>query len=61
MGLFLEAEKRRQAVFKEHSLHFSDLARGEGMYRGRLRPFCLPRERASENLFREVRTDALAL
>jgi hypothetical protein len=60
MGRFLEAEKKRQTAFKERSLHFSDLARGEGMYKGRLRPFCLPRELAPENLFREIRADALA-
>jgi hypothetical protein len=60
MGQFLEEEKKRQAAFKHASPHFSDLARGDGMYKRRLRPFCLPRERASENLFREIRTDAPA-
>lgn len=59
MGQFLEAEKLRQAAFKASSPHFSEAARAEGSYKGKRYPFCLPRERAEENLFREIRKDAL--
>jgi len=59
MGQFLEAEKLRQAAFKGSSPYFSDAARADGPYRGRPRPFCLPRECAEENLFHEIRTPAL--
>jgi len=59
MGQFLEVEKRRQAAFKRSSPYFTDAARAEGIYRGKPRPFCLPREHAEENLFNEIRTAAL--
>jgi len=59
MGQFLEAEKPRQAAFKAGSPHFSEAARGQGLYRGKRYPFCLPQERAEENLFSDIREDAL--
>lgn len=59
MGQFLEAEKLRQAAFKASSPYFSDAARGDGIYKGKPRPFCLPRECAEGNLFHEIRTPAL--
>lgn len=59
MGQFLEAERQRQAAFKKSSPYFSDAARADGIYRGKSRPFCLPREHAEENLFREIRPAAL--
>jgi hypothetical protein len=59
MGQLLEAEKLRQAEFKAKSPHFSKAARAEGFYKGEWYPFCLPRERAEENLFSEIRTAAL--
>ncbi len=55
MGKFLELEKPRQAGFKATSPYFSDAARTDGIYKGKSRPFCLPREYAEENLFREIR------
>jgi hypothetical protein len=59
MGQLLEAEKLRQAEFKAKSSYFSKAARAEGFYKGKRYPFCVPRERAEENLFREIRTAAL--
>lgn len=55
MGAFLETEKTRQAGFKASAPWFSDAARADGLYKDRLRPYCLPRECAEENLFPESR------
>ena len=60
MGTFLSIEKRRQAAFKMESLDFSDPARSDGMYQGKPRAFCLPRDCARENLFPEIREAAIA-
>ncbi len=60
MGTFLETEKPRLAAFKATSSYFSSAARADGVYRGRFRPFCLPRECAEENLFPEIRQSATA-
>ena len=59
MGQFLEAEKPRQAAFKASSPYITEAARADGVYKGRPRPFCLPRECAEENLFEEIRGPAL--
>jgi len=60
MGRFLESEKLRQAEFKASSPYFSNAARADGVYKGKLRPFCLPLEYAKENLFPEIQQAALA-
>ena len=60
MGNFLVSEKLWQAKFKSESSYFSETARIEGIYKGKLRPFCLPFECAEENLFPEIRQTALA-
>ena len=60
MGKFLESEKSRQASFKETSQYFSNEARADGIYKGKLRSFCLPRDHAEQNLFPEIRQTALA-
>jgi hypothetical protein len=59
MSTFLQSEKVRQAEFKASSHYFSAAARGEGIYRGKVRPFCLPRGCAEENLFPGIRQSAL--
>lgn len=59
MGKFLEEEKGHQIRFKETSGHFTELTRAEGLYRGKHRPFCLPVDRAGENLFQGIRARAL--
>ena len=59
MGKFLEEEKRRQILFKRTSACFTEAARPDGPYRGKPRPFCLPVDRAEENLFSEIRAGAL--
>ena len=59
MGHFLEAEKPRQAALKMSSPYFTEPARVDGLYKGKPRPFCLPRECAEENLFEEIRGPAL--
>jgi hypothetical protein len=60
MGKFLESEKRHQTKFKTNSPYFSEAARADGMYKGKLRPFCLPLDCAEENLFPEIRQTAPA-
>lgn len=60
MGKFLETEKRRQARLKAVSPYFSEAARSDGVYKGKPRPFCLPLDCAEENLFSEIRQNALA-
>ena len=59
MGRFLESEKIRQAEFKASSPYFSSAARYDGVYRNKMRPFCLPAEDAEQNLFPEIRKSAL--
>jgi hypothetical protein len=59
MGKFLEKEKLNQAEFKFSSKCFSGGARSDGIYRNKLRPFCLPLTHAGENLFKEIRGDAI--
>jgi hypothetical protein len=58
MGKFLKSEKTRQASFRAGSPYFSDAARADGIYKGRARSFCLPREHAQENLFPGIRQSA---
>jgi hypothetical protein len=58
MGQFLEREKLRQAEFKATSQYFSEAARAEGNYKGKSRPYCLPRELAEENLIPSIRQSA---
>ncbi|MCD6335392.1 MAG: hypothetical protein J7M27_08690, partial [Candidatus Latescibacteria bacterium] len=60
MGKFLEVEKQRQVTLKIRSLFFSDVARADGTYKDKPRPFCLPSERADENLFSEIRQSSMA-
>jgi hypothetical protein len=59
MGKFLEAEKKVQTKFKQESPYFSLPAREDGVYKGKPRPFCIPREYAAENLFAKIRQPAL--
>ena len=59
MGKFLEEEKRHQILSKKTSAYFTEAARPVGLYRGKPRPFCLPVDRAEENLSREIRAGAL--
>ena len=59
MGKFLEEEKEHQILFKKSSEYFTEAAKPEGAYRGRLRSFCLPVDRAKENLFGEIRAQAV--
>jgi len=54
MGKFLESEKQRLTEFKATSPYFSDTTRADGVYRGKPRPFCVPRAYAEENLFPEI-------
>ncbi|MGD0923260.1 MAG: hypothetical protein ABSA70_16075 [Terriglobia bacterium] len=60
MGKFLESEKLQQVKFKTSSPYSSDAARADGIYRGKVRPFCLPLEYAEENLFPGIRQSAPA-
>jgi hypothetical protein len=59
MGKFLETEKLIQTKFKRESSYFSLPARKDGVYKGKPRPFCIPREYAAENLFQDVRQPAI--
>lgn len=60
MGKFLESEKLSQTKFKTNSLYFSETTRADGIYKGKLRPFCLPLDCVEENLFPEIRKSALS-
>ena len=60
MGRFLESEKCSQTKFKANSLYFSETARADGIYKSKLRPFCLPLNCAEENLSPEIRKTALS-
>ena len=59
MGEFLEKEKGHQSRFKRTSAYFTEAVRPDGAYRGKPRPFCLPVDRAEENLFTGIRAGAL--
>ncbi len=58
MGNFLETEKVKQTTYKLTSPTFSEMARSDGFYRTKYRPFCLPVERAEENLYPPIRETA---
>jgi hypothetical protein len=60
MGKFLESEKHSQYKFKTNSFYFSETAQAEGIYKKKLRSFCLPLDCAEENLFPEIRKTALS-
>ena len=59
MGRFLSQEKKRLADYKLQSSYFTASAKGDGTYRGKLRPFCLSNADRSENLYDDIRIDAL--
>ena len=59
MGKFLESEKINQAHFKATSPTISEAARSDGIYKGKPRSFCLPREYAQENLYPPIREKAM--
>ena len=59
MRKFLKEEKERQAQLKNTSNLFGEAAKRDGLYKKKPRPFCLPEECASENLFAAVREKAL--
>ena len=56
---FIETENQRLAAFKANPSNFTETARAEGFYKGKPYPFCLPREHAEENLYREIREPAM--
>jgi hypothetical protein len=60
MSTFGQSENQRLANLKQSSPYFSSQARVDGVYRGKPRPFCLPRASARENLFPEIRESATA-
>lgn len=60
MSSFLQVEKQRQSEFKQQSPTFSAAARSDGLYKNKLRPFCLPVSHAEENLFSGIRETAPA-
>lgn len=59
MGKFLESEKIKQTAFKNEIPYYSNEARKDGEYKGKLRPFCLPVACADQNLFPEIREQAI--
>jgi hypothetical protein len=59
MGRFLENEKRRLAAWKQETAYLSEKARSPGMFRGKMRDFCLPLGCAEENLYSGSRLAAL--
>ena len=59
MSTFLQNERVRQASFKLAAPYFTEAARSDGLYKGKLRPFCLPQPQADENLFSGIRREAI--
>lgn len=59
MARFLEDEKVQQVVFKQTSQDLSALAQADGLFMGKPRPFCLPTENNTENIFGPARAAAL--
>ena len=59
MGKFLNAERDRQAQFKQESGFFAGAALQNGEYAGKPRLFCLPPELTDENLFEGIRKPAI--
>ena len=59
MGTFLNTERIRQADLKGSTALFSPEARGDGVYKNKPRPFCLPLSHAEENLFPGIRKGAM--
>lgn len=55
MGKFLQTEKPKQVAFKQTSSSISAAAKGDGMYKEHVYPFCLPRSLAEENLYPPIR------
>ena len=59
MGRFLESEKIKQTEFKHNSPYFSSSAQVDGVYKKKPRPFCIPRKYSDQNLYQEIRRDAI--
>jgi hypothetical protein len=59
MGRFLESEKERLSIFKSTSNYFSEDAREDGVYKGKPRPFCLPRSYSGENVYTGIREEVI--
>ena len=55
MGKFLEEEKKRYISLIETTNIFDRQAKNGGIYRGKVRPFCLPREKSDHNIFEMIR------
>ncbi len=58
MGRFLESEKIRYEALIPHTKIFSETVKVPGLYKGKLRPFCLPQNYSEENLFQGIRKSA---
>ena len=59
MGQFLQDEKIEQVHFKINSTYFSNLAKADGIYKGKSYPFCLPKQHAGQNLYSAIRQPAI--
>jgi hypothetical protein len=57
---WLEEEKQHQIEFKQGAAYFSEAARHDGLYKNKLRSFCMPEPSAEENLWSEIRQPAIA-
>ena len=55
MRKFIDAEKKNQIYFKHRSETISFQAHEDGIYKGKSRPFCLPRKYADQNLYPPIR------
>ena len=59
MAKFLNEEKQRYSLYKKESLNFGVRAKQDGVYRNKLRNFCLHLDEAEENLYAGIRDAAL--
>ena len=57
--MFINEEKLRYEELKPKASWLTNAARVEGVYKGKARPFCIPVEEASQNLFKGARQPAL--
>jgi hypothetical protein len=58
MGKFLENEKIRYTALMPHTQIFNEKAKTPGLYKDKLRQFCLPQVCSDENLFDGIRESA---
>jgi len=60
MGSLLKTEKSRYTSWKKDTKYLSLNAKKDGLFRGTKRAFCIPKELSEENIYEEVRDEAIS-